>query len=213
VIPHYDTPDESELNAMDDGQWRLLQQMLAARQQSGSPWGSSFDKQPKGPEAQAHSPSLMDIGRGALNAVGGTLGYDDLAKRTGETADLLSVPLMFSSMMSPPAAAARGAGPAWDAAMAKVLNNKYPDEKVITGGNPMGSSGNWFGVGGESYWNSSRGLAREHEIPRASRTNGMSWDPSAPALNDKPAVSGDGLRYLNELLAQQQRASFRPVGR
>lgn len=82
-------------------------------------------------------------------------------------------------------AAGMTTGPTRDAFMAENLMRKFPEEKVISGGAP-GHRNDWFPGDryGDAYWDSSRGLARENEIPRASRMNGMSWDPSTPPMND-----------------------------
>lgn len=103
-------------------------------------------------------------------------------------------------------AAGMAAGPTRDAFMAENLMRQFPDEKAISGGNPLGN--NWFGVGGESYWDSSKGLSKLHELPRASRTNGMSWDPAAPPQNDLAGpMTGYDLTALNQAWRNKVRST------
>lgn len=104
-------------------------------------------------------------------------------------------------------AAGMAAGPTRDAFMAENLVRQFPEEKVISGGNPIGN--NWFGVGGESFWDSSRGLSKLHELPRASRTNGMSWDPVKPPQND---LAGPMTDYDLSALSQAWRNKVRNTG-
>lgn len=104
-------------------------------------------------------------------------------------------------------AAGMATAPTRDAFMAENLVRQFPEEKVISGGDPIGN--NWFGVGGESFWDSSRGLSKLHELPRASRTNGMSWDPVKPPQND---LAGPMTDYDLSALSQAWRNKVRNTG-
>jgi hypothetical protein len=159
------------------------------------------------PEMRSYSPSMGERVTGWLNDIGASTGYyPDLGTRTNDTLSLLGMASMFAPLGMPARAAAAGSGPAWDASMAKVLNRKYPDSPAVAGG-------------AKDYWRSSQGLAREDgmrsaALPSNQMSNGIvrETDLSMPGIgNDQPPVSGDSLRYLNELLAQQARSGFRTV--
>jgi hypothetical protein len=165
------------------------------------------------PEMRSYSPSMGERVTGWLNALGAATGYyPDLGKRTNETLDLLGIASMVAPLGMPARAAAAGSGPAWDGAMARVLNRKYPDEKVVTGGQP-GMAGEWFAADryGDAYLDSSRGLSRQNELPRAGKMNATPGDPVRQAGNEAEGLSASDQAYLNELLAQQARAGFRTV--
>lgn len=155
-------------------------------------------------ELRNYQPSLMDRARDGLNSVGGAFGYPDLAKRTGETIDLLSLPSMLALPAAPARAVAKGAGGAWDSAMARVLNRKYPDEEMVGGGH----------VG--------RAIADPYRLKKLDEAErllgGLRGDLTAERaaskglLNDRGAPVGpEDAKYLNELMAQRARGGFKAV--
>lgn len=94
------------------------------RIENGEPFG----------ELKPYRPGLADMARDGVNAVGRTLGYDDLADRTGETLELLALPSALTPLAGvsaiPRAAALTDA--ALDASIAKLLARYAPVEQTVS---------------------------------------------------------------------------------
>jgi hypothetical protein len=164
---------------------------------------------PGQPELREHHPSTFEKIKSGLNSVGGAFGYPDLAERTGETIDLVSLPSMLGAF-GPGAAAVRGSGPAWDAAMAKVLERRYPAAAPTVqpgyAAEVYGMQHGAFGYGAnierqnQSLLNARRG---DMKVQKAGR-DGL--------INDnRGVVDPEGAKYLNELMVQQNRKGLRAV--
>jgi hypothetical protein len=171
---------------------------------------------PVQPELREHHPSTFEKIKNGLNSVGGAFGYPDLAERTGETIDLVSLPSMLGAF-GPAAAVRAGAGPAWDAAMAKVLERRHPNDiSALRNGQSLKTDR----TRAEVYDRAAGGIDREawlhapNEIPEAAiahATGTPQWAPGAVTANDTAAISADSQKYLSQLMAQRNRGAFKAV--
>lgn len=163
---------------------------------------------PGGPEMREHHPSTFEKIKNGLNAVGGAFGYPDLAERTGETIDLVSLPSMLGAF-GPAAAVRAGAGPAWDGAMAKVLERRYPHEVNVHPGYAAEVYGTQLGTFGHRA---------DKQREAQSLLDALRGDMKAEKaqvgglLNDnRGSVGQDSAQYFNELLAQTNRRNLKAV--
>lgn len=198
---------------------------LAQERRNEAPvnWLASSTVTAPGAEMRAYDPSLADRARWVIDDMGRIIGYDDLGERTAETLNLLALPSLLSIPATPARAVAAGAGPAWDAAMARVLERRYPQElsggympldKPYAVGRAIARSRGEIATGGSKYM-------PPEAFPVAAEAGRRSAEyVAAPAqwrnpfyrTNDAgPAVGRETQRYLNELMKQIARRDLRSV--
>jgi hypothetical protein len=178
-------------------------------------------QQPNDPELRNASPwARMIMG---LNAIGGKVGYPDIAQRTGQVADVGMGTLPFLVGGGSAASSVTRGTPEFDAAAARMLERKYPGEASATRADLLDKPSlakitaqahgdpNWP----SRYW--------PRRLPQtADQAMGTDYVPSAAhrtQMNDdtgawfgQNVLNDEQRQNMNEWLAKRSRGAFSLVG-